>query len=487
MGKIYYVDANIDSTGDGSIGTPFKTIQEAAEIAQPGDEVVVKPGTYREHVIPRNKGTEDARIVYRSETPLGAKITGAEIVKDWTQYKDDVWTVKVDNKIFGDFNPYIEKVDGDWYFSPIVRHTGAVFLNDLMMYEVTSIDECVAGEVDIHAWNPEESRYKWYTEKEGDFTVLYANFRGKNPNEENVEISVRRNCFMPVENGIDYITVSGFNITKAATTWAPPAAYQDGMIGPHWSKGWIIEDCEVSNSRCCGISLGKYLDPENDMYFFRKRVKSPTQMERDAVCRGQYHGWLKEKVGSHIVRRCHIHHCGQTGIVGRMGAVFSVIEDCHIHDICTTGQLGGAETAGRVTSFYSFAGIIGGLLTGTIISRLGRRVMPGISAVFAVGMLLMWRGSSMPALLVGTFITGMFVSVRMPAGYLSATEIAPAQATMMISLYCCAAQFGVFLSPYILKLISPDDTTAARFLACGAALAVMAVVGFIKTGRKTEK
>ena len=140
--------------------------------------------------------------------------------------------------------------------------------------------------------------------------------------------------------------MSGFNITKAATTWAPPAAYQDGMIGPHWSKGWIIEDCEVSNSRCCGISLGKYLDPENDMYFFRKRVKSPTQMERDAVCRGQYHGWLKEKVGSHIIRRCNVHHCEQTGIVGRMGGVFSIIEDCHIHHICNSQQLGGAETAG---------------------------------------------------------------------------------------------------------------------------------------------
>ena len=74
--------------------------------------------------------------------------------------------------------------------------------------------------------------------------------------------------------------------------------YQDGMIGPHWSKGWIIEDCEVSNSKCCGISLGKYYDPENDHYFTRKHVKSPTQMERDAVCRGQYHGWTKENIGS---------------------------------------------------------------------------------------------------------------------------------------------------------------------------------------------
>ncbi|MBR4551865.1 MAG: right-handed parallel beta-helix repeat-containing protein, partial [Oscillospiraceae bacterium] len=84
----------------------------------------------------------------------------------------------------------------------------------------------------------------------------------------------------------------------------------------------------------------------NDMYFFTKQVKSPTQMERDAVCRGQYHGWLKERVGGHIIRRCNVHHCEQTGIVGRMGGVFSIIEDCHIHHICNSQQLGGAETAG---------------------------------------------------------------------------------------------------------------------------------------------
>ena len=176
--------------------------------------------------------------------------------------------------------------------------------------------------------------------------MIYANFQGKNPNGENVEINVRRECFMPSETGVGYITVSGFNINKAATTWAPPAAYQDGMIGPHWSRGWIIEDCEISNSKCAGISLGKYLDPDNDHYFTRRHVKSPTQMERDAVCRGQYHGWLKEKVGSHIVRRCNIHNCEQGGIIGRMGGVFSVIEDNHIHHINNMMELGGAEIAG---------------------------------------------------------------------------------------------------------------------------------------------
>lgn len=69
-------------------------------------------------------------------------------------------------------------------------------------------------------------------------------------------------------------------------------------------------------------------------------------MERDAVCRGQYHGWTKENIGSHIIRRCHIHHCEQTGIVGRMGGVFSVIEDNHIHHINNMQELAGAEVAG---------------------------------------------------------------------------------------------------------------------------------------------
>ena len=343
---IYYVNANAPREGNGLKETPFRFINDAAKIARPGDEVIVAPGVYREYVNPVYAGTEEARITYRSEKPLAAVITGAELLNGWEKVKGTTWTARVNNGIFGAYNPYVEKVEGDWYFSPIVRHTGAVFMDDLMMYECGSLKECEAGKPDPHAWTQEEAKYLWYTEQDGNETVFYANFHGKDPNKQKVEISVRRNCFMPDKTGVGYITVSGFTITKAATTWAPPAAYQDGMIGPHWSRGWIIEDCEVSNSRCCGISLGKYLDPENDMYFFHKKVKSPTQMERDAVCRGQYHGWLKEKVGSHIIRRCNVHHCEQTGIVGRMGGVFSTIEDCHIHHICNSQQLGGAETAG---------------------------------------------------------------------------------------------------------------------------------------------
>ena len=341
-----YVDAHAGRNGNGSREMPFKHINDAAQVARPGDEVLVAPGVYREYVNPRNAGTEEARINYRSTEPLGAVITGAEEVKDWKPYEGNVWVCRVKNTVFGDYNPYTTYVYGDWYFAGRSKHTGCVYLNDKAMYEAESLEACIKGEVYTRSWDPDFSIYKWYAEQDGDETVIYGNFQGKDPNAENVEINVRRECFMPSETGIGYITVSGFNINKAATTWAPPAAYQDGMIGPHWSKGWIIEDCEISNSKCAGISLGKYLDPDNNHYFTYKHVKSPTQMERDAVCRGQYHGWLKEKVGSHIVRRCNIHHCEQGGIIGRMGGVFSIIEDNHIHHINNMMELGGAEIAG---------------------------------------------------------------------------------------------------------------------------------------------
>lgn len=343
-----YVDINAAPPGDGSQACPFNSINQAARCAKPGDTVLVAPGIYRENVDPCNAGIEDERITYISTEPLGAVITGAERIEGWVHLTDNVWKVSISNSLFGDYNPYTTLVYGDWYFARPGKHTGCVYLNGKAMYEAETLHECILGEVYDCSWEPEKSVYKWYCEQDtaADETVIFANFQGADPNAENVEINVRRECFLPKKTGVSYITVRGFRIEKAATTWAPPAAFQDGMIGPHWSKGWIIEDCEICDSKCAGISVGRYFDPDNDNYFTTKYVKSPTQMERDSVCRGQYHGWLKENIGSHIIRRNDIHDCQQGGIIGRMGGVFSVIEDNHIHHINNMMELGGAEVAG---------------------------------------------------------------------------------------------------------------------------------------------
>jgi alpha-N-arabinofuranosidase len=55
-------------------------------------------------------------------------------------------------------------------------------------------------------------------------------------------------------------------MTHAAANWAPPTAEQIGLLGTHWSKGWIIEDNRISHSRCVGITLGKYGDQYDNTY-----------------------------------------------------------------------------------------------------------------------------------------------------------------------------------------------------------------------------
>ena len=345
---ILYVDCSARPNGDGSKERPFVRIQQAANIAMPGDEVVVAPGVYREEVSPVNAGTERAPIVYRSAQPRAAVITGAEPVSGWEHYEGDVWKLTLPNSFFGAYNPYTTLIFGDWLNQCLPCHTGEVFLNGKSLYEKETLEKVINPEYYDGSWDREFTKHTWYTcqSDERDETIIYANFQGKNPNEECVEINVRPHCFYPVQEHVNYITLSGFVVTKAATQWAPPTALQDGMIGPHWSKGWVIEDCEISHSKCSGISLGKYFQQGNDNKWSKYKYKDGAQTQRDCSLIAQIDGWSKETIGSHTVRSCDIHDCGQTGIVGNLGCVFSVIENNHIHHINNKRNLAGAEIGG---------------------------------------------------------------------------------------------------------------------------------------------
>ena len=96
-----YVNGKAGHDGNGTEQMPFRHINDAAKIAQPGDEVLVAHGIYREYVDPVYAGTEEARITYKSVEPLGAVITGAERIQTWVPYKEDVWVCRVANSLFG--------------------------------------------------------------------------------------------------------------------------------------------------------------------------------------------------------------------------------------------------------------------------------------------------------------------------------------------------------------------------------------------------
>ncbi len=360
MSTIYHVSKNGFDYNEGTENKPFLTIQKAADAAIAGDTIIVHGGVYREWIKPRLGGlSNDNRITYMAAEGERVVIKGSEVIKGWENVEGTVWKVDIANSFFGDYNPYATEIEGDWLVAPRENkvHTGDVYLNGKSFFEAISYEKVVNpdkwiasvyetwGNCEEKLVNPEDSIYRWYAEVSHENTVIYANFHGANPNEECVEINVRRACFFPERTGINYITVKGFEMAQAATTWAPPTSLQYGIIGPHWSKGWIIEENIIHDSKCSGISLGKEgTTGDNE---FRKWMRKPGyQYQMEAVFKALAIGWSKETVGSHIVRNNKIYDCGQNGIVGHLGSAFSEVYGNEIYNIGVKHEYYGHELGG---------------------------------------------------------------------------------------------------------------------------------------------
>ena len=328
----YHVTATGSNENPGTKSKPFKTISAAAAIAQPGDVITVHEGIYRERVNPPRGGTSHAeRIVYRASAGEKVVIKGSEEVNEWEKVEGDTWRVKLPNAFFGNFNPFSDVISGNWFNSlNRIHHTGAVYLNGHWLNEAARKED---------VFEPVASSPLWFAEVDATSTTLWSQFKGVDPNDEKVEINVRQSVFYPEKEGIDYITVSGFKMEQAATPWAPPTAEQIGLMGTHWSKGWVIENNEICYSICSGITLGKYGDEYDNQ-------AATVDGYIGTVKRALEHGWSKEKVGSHVVRNNHIHHCEQAGIAGSLGAAFSTITGNEIHDIHVKRLFSGMEMAG---------------------------------------------------------------------------------------------------------------------------------------------
>lgn len=332
MAREYHVAKCGNDKNAGTKEAPFLTIAHAARLADEGDTVIVHEGEYREYVNPEHGARNElGRITYMAAEGEKAVIKGSEIVTGWEK-KDGLWTVCVNNAMFGDYNPYEVEVDGDWMARPLdyKKHTGMVYFDGEALLEASHKEDC------------KERAMTWCAEVLDDITVITANFAEKDPNTALTEINVRRSCFVPVKTGLNYITVKGFEIAHAATPWAPPTADQIGMIGPHWAKGWIIEDNIIHDARCSAVSLGKEISTGHHMYS-RYHRKPGYNYQYEAMLAGFRMGWRKENIGSHIVRNNIIYNCGQNGVVGHMGGSYSEIYGNEIYDIGNRNEFWGHE------------------------------------------------------------------------------------------------------------------------------------------------
>lgn len=106
--SIYYVAATGDDSNSGTISSPWRTIQKAADTMVKGDTCMIREGTYHETVIPKNSGAEEAPVKFQAYPGEKVIISGADGVTGWTPYQGGIFMTDVDlaldgkNQIFVD-------------------------------------------------------------------------------------------------------------------------------------------------------------------------------------------------------------------------------------------------------------------------------------------------------------------------------------------------------------------------------------------------
>ena len=325
--NIYYVAKNGLDENIGSSNKPFLTINKAAQVAMPGDVVMVREGIYREWINPPRGGTsEDKRIIYQAEAGADVRILGSELATGWKKQDNGLWKAEYEGGLFDKNNAFkklsrhpeevgIDESGDGWGWLKYGRwtHLGDIIVDGKGLTEKETLKEV------------EETEFTWYTEPHETKTILFGNFGKLNPNEAQTELSLRGYAFYPQKTGLNYITIKGFTFMNVASHWAPPTVHQPGAIGSNGGHHWIIEDNIIAYSKGLGISIGIPIGTSIDI---------PNGLTNSSM------------VGHHIIRNNVILRCGQGGIAGQFWNHNTEVYNNFIEDINYREEFGGWETAG---------------------------------------------------------------------------------------------------------------------------------------------
>lgn len=288
--KTYFVDGNAKNASDSGPGTkdhPFRTINHAAQILEPGQRVVIESGVYREDIHPARGGTGPGAMISYEAAP-GAKVIvkGAAVVTHWqpaegwefgvdpkTHQPVKAWELHLDPKLFlpSGYNPFeLDNVTDNRYWINYAkdnmwnyfRRRGLVFVDGKPLEPVESPSE-LAGPSPrslnffstIH-WAPLFAEFEPYAGKvwvRSDGQVIYIRLANDdNPANHVIEVTNQEQVFSPAKPFQSYIRVKGITFEYAGNSYPNP---QKGLVSTNRGNHFIFEDntFEWANSVCLDV------------------------------------------------------------------------------------------------------------------------------------------------------------------------------------------------------------------------------------------
>ncbi|HWB54364.1 MAG TPA: right-handed parallel beta-helix repeat-containing protein, partial [Tepidisphaeraceae bacterium] len=231
-------------TNDGSADHPLRTINAAAQLAEPGDTVTVGPGIYYEWVSPARGGSANAPIVYRSMPNHAAIVRGTDVLDTKWQAVSDapgVFSAPLPQKEFTFGNVFVRppkpaKKEPEW----LQKCNALVFLNDHRLNQVVTHQELA------------DTPGSWLSSDDG--TQLFVHLKDNAaPTPGSIEITTRDRIFAPHRRGLGYIHVEGFIFERCASR---PSWPQLGALSCRSGKFWVIRNNIVRDTTGKGIDCG---------------------------------------------------------------------------------------------------------------------------------------------------------------------------------------------------------------------------------------
>jgi len=152
-----------------------------------------------------------------------------------------------------------------------------------------------------------------------------------------------------------------------------------------------------------------------------------------------------------------------------------------------------ASVAGTLTSIFSVAQIVIGLLLGAVSKVTKKATMSVAMLSFALGaVLLVLFPQNLPLLGIGSFLCGFSQGCFIPTSMVEASNAVPASAAAMAAGIVSSANcLGQIVSPVVLNTVSKAlfGSTSSRntFILCAVGMTISAAAGFMIMNKKTVK